>query len=161
MIKLKIANIIDINKMIEDIDENPSSKYSDLFPELKELSNSLVVLDDIENIPVKLLDSYMNRILNVLIQNGRNYKIQIVLILHHLNKGSVSTPLIKEADGIVIFPDSFDFNMLNTLINHYGFSKKKALALFQLHEKFVFIRNSNPMYLFGGSTLKKYPINKI
>jgi predicted ATP-dependent serine protease len=147
--------------MIEDIDENPSSKYSDLFPELKELSNSLVVLDDIENIPVKLLDSYMNRILNVLIQNGRNYKIQIVLILHHLNKGSVSTPLIKEADGIVIFPDSFDFNMLNTLINHYGFSKKKALALFQLHEKFVFIRNSNPMYLFGGSTLKKYPINKI
>lgn len=157
----KIAKIIDVNQMLEDIDEDKNLKYTELFPETSELSNSLVVLDDVENIPLKSLNSMMNRFINVLFQNGRNYNIQIILVLHHINKGTISTPMIKEADSIVLFPESFDYNMLNTLINHYGFSKKRALDLFNSKEKFILLRNTNPMYLFGGSTYKLYPIIKI
>jgi len=69
----------------------------------------------------------MTRFINLLFQNGRNYNIQIILILHHLNRGNTSTQMIKEADALVIFPDSFDYNTLNTLVHHYGFSRQKAI----------------------------------
>jgi AAA15 family ATPase/GTPase len=153
--------IIDINKMIEDFDQGESAKFTDLLPEISELQNSLVVLDDVESIPQKTLNSYMTRFINLLFQNGRNYNIQIILILHHLNRGNTSTQMIKEADALVIFPDSFDYNTLNTLVHHYGFSRQKAMELFNAKEKFLLLRNTNPMYLFGGSTLRTYPLDKI
>jgi ABC-type cobalamin/Fe3+-siderophores transport system ATPase subunit len=62
-------------------------------------------------VPVKNINQQMTKFINLCFQNGRNYGLTIVLVLHHLNTGRERTLLIKEADSIVMFPGSMDNNL--------------------------------------------------
>jgi len=150
--RVTIINVSDIVNESEDI----GKEY--IFPELSEIKDAMVVFDDIENIPVKNLNQQMTKFINLCFQNGRNYGLTIVLVLHHLNTGRERTLLIKEADSIVMFPGSMDNNLLKTLVNHYGFTKDRALDLFRMPEKFILLRNTEPSYIYGGSSNLIYPV---
>jgi predicted AAA+ superfamily ATPase len=120
--------------------------------------NSLVIFDDWENHPDPEIQTFLDRLVNLLAQNGRNYKISLVVILHHLNKGFKSTTLLREMDALILFPEKFDNNVFNTLINHFGLTRKMASSLFNLKSKFVLVRNSSPYYYFVSDEGKTFPL---
>jgi hypothetical protein len=123
-----------------------------IFPDLSEIADSLVVFDDTENIPIKEINQQVIKFINLCFQNGRNYGLTVLLVLHHLNTGKERSLLIKEADSIIMFPGNLDNNLLKTLINHYGFSRDAAIDLFRLPEKFILLRNTEPSYIFGSTS---------
>jgi hypothetical protein len=116
--------------------------------------NSLVIFDDWENHPEPELQAYLDRLVNVLAQNGRNYKISLVVILHHLNKGFKSMTVLREMDALVIFPEKFDNNVFNTRLNHFRLTRAMANKLFGTKSKFILIRNSNPFFYFVSDEQK-------
>jgi hypothetical protein len=95
----------------------------------------------------------LENLVNVMAQNGRNYKISLVVILHHLNKGFKSTTL-REMDALIMFPEKFDNNVFNTLLNHFGLTKHLARSLFNKKTRFILIRNSSPFYYFVSNERK-------
>jgi predicted AAA+ superfamily ATPase len=141
------VKMIDLNNLAPDEDIN-----------INMFKDSLVIFDDWENHPDPELQSFLNRLVNVMAQNGRNYHISMVIILHHLNKGFKSTTILREMDALVIFPEKFDYNVFNTLINHFGLSRSKANSMFNQKAKFVLIRNSSPYFYFASDEKKKQPL---
>jgi hypothetical protein len=141
------VKVINLNKVFpeEDID-------------ISLFKNSLVIFDDWENHPDPEVSRQLERLINLLAQNGRNYHISLLVILHHLNKGLKSSTLLREMDALIIFPEKFDNNIFNTLINHFGLTKNRALEIFNTKSKFVMIRNSSPFFYFVSDENKKYPI---
>jgi hypothetical protein len=93
---------------------------------------------------------------NVLAQNGRNFNVCLLVVLHQLNKGLQSSTLLREADGIVIFPKAFNVNTFNTMINHFGLDKLLAKNLFNhKDEHFIFIHVTMPQYIYFGTSMEK------
>jgi hypothetical protein len=143
-----IVGVVNLSEIIKDgVDRNTY-----IFPDLSEIADSLVVFDDTENIPIKEINQQVIKFINLCFQNGRNYGLTVLLVLHHLNTGKERSLLIKEADSIIMFPGNLDNNLLKTLINHYGFSRDAAIDLFRLPEKFILLRNTEPSYIFGSTS---------
>lgn len=138
---------IDLNKV--EIDE---------VPPIELFRDSLVIFNDWENHPDFEANHVLDKLVNILAQNGRNYRISLLIILHHLNKGLKSSTLLREMDALIIFPEKFDNNIFNTLINHFGMTRKMAQDMFRKKSKFVLIRKSSPFYYFVSSKKKKYAL---
>jgi hypothetical protein len=141
------VKVIDLNEL-DPFENTPV----DLF------KNSLVIFDDWENHPDPDISKYLERLVNVLAQNGRNYHISLIVIIHHLNKGLKSATLLREMDALVIFPEKFDYNIFNVLLNHFGLSREMARKIYNIKSKFILIRNSSPFYYFVSDDNKKYPL---
>jgi hypothetical protein len=96
------------------------------------------------------------QLVNVLAQNGSNFNVCLLFALHQLNKGLQSTTLLREADGIVIFPKVYNIKKYNTLVNHFEVDKVLVKNLFlQKDEQFILIHVTMPMYLYFGTTMEK------
>ncbi|MCS7318152.1 MAG: hypothetical protein NZZ41_07620 [Candidatus Dojkabacteria bacterium] len=116
----------------------------------------MVIFDDTERYPNPKVEKMLNILVNILAQNGRNFNISLIVILHHLNKGLASSTLLRECDSLIIFPMSYDRNTFNTLLNHFGIDKEFAINLYaNKKEKFILIRNSQPLYIFLGTSKEK------
>jgi hypothetical protein len=77
-------------------------------------------------------------------------------VLHQLNKGLQSSTLLRDADGIVIFPKANNINTYNALVNHFGMDKVLAKNLFShKDEQFILIHVTMPMYLYFGTLMEK------
>jgi len=144
-----------VSDYVKFIDIN---NISDESPPIELFKNSLVVFDDWENHPDPKIGRMLETLVNVIAQNGRNYKISMVVILHHLNKGFKSTTLLREMDALIMFPEKFDNNVFNTLMNHFGLTKNLAKSMFDKKSRFILIRNSNPFYYFVSSERKKFDL---
>jgi len=131
-------------------DEKSQNDWSGV-PNPANYKNSLVIFDDCENYPHPKMNKILDRFANVLAQNGRNYSITIIIIIHHLNKGMKSSTILRELDALIIFPEKFDVNVYNTLLVHFGMPKVILNKIYGKRDKFIYIRNSAPFYYFGSS----------
>jgi hypothetical protein len=96
------------------------------------------------------------QLVNVLAQNGRNFNVCILVVLHQLNKGLQSSTLLREADSVVIFPKAYNINTYNTLVNQFGMDKVLVKNLFShKDEHFILIHVTMPMYLYFGTSMEK------
>jgi energy-coupling factor transporter ATP-binding protein EcfA2 len=118
----------------EEEQEKSRAGYSGI-PDASEFRDSLVIFDDTEKMPNVKIEKMLYQLVNVLAQNGRNFGTNVICILHQVNKGLQSTTLLREADTFIIFPRSYDMNTFNTLINHLGFSKEDAQALYAFQDE--------------------------
>jgi thymidine kinase len=148
---LRFARKVNL-KEVEEESEKTKTDFSGL-PDASDFANSLVIFDDCENYPDQKVKRMLNQLVNVLAQNGRNFNISHIVIVHQLNKGFQSSTILRESDSLIIFPASYDRNTFNTLINHYGLDKDLVSKLYSNKgEKFIVIRNSLPLYMFLGTS---------
>jgi hypothetical protein len=124
-------------------------------PSVANFKNMFVLFDDTEKHENKDIEKMLWRLVNVLAQKGRNFRVTLLCILHQINKGVSSTTVLREMDAMIIFPKFFDLNTYNTLINHIGIPRNITDALYKLDERFILIRNSAPQYFFLGSSMIK------
>jgi predicted AAA+ superfamily ATPase len=152
---LPYAINVDLDEVAEEESEKFKSDFSGV-PDTSEFKNSLVIFDDTERHSNPKIERMLYQLSNVLAQNGRNFNVCLLVVLHQLNKGLQSSTLLREADGIVIFPKAFNFNTFNTMINHFGLDKLLAKNLFNhKDEHFLFIHVTIPQYIYFGTSMEK------
>jgi hypothetical protein len=128
-------------------------------PDVSEFKDSLVIFDDTERYPNPKVEKMLYQIANVIALNGRNFNINLICILHQLNKGLQSTTILRELDTFVIFPRSYDMNTFNTLVNHFGLHKELARTLYDHKDEwFILIHNTIPSFIYLGTSMEKIPL---
>jgi ABC-type oligopeptide transport system ATPase subunit len=150
-----------INVDLKELKEEENEKYKRDFsgiPNPSEFRKSLVVFDDCEKYPHPKVEQMLWQLMNVLVQNERNFNTCVVIILHQLNKGVSSSTMLRVMDSLVIFPHGYDQNTFNTLVNPLGLSKEMARKLYTLDERFILIHISVPSYVFLGSSMEVIPL---
>jgi len=100
---LPFAKIIDLKAVEEDEQTRHKSDFSGM-PDVSDFKNSLAIFDDTERYPNPKVEKILYQLCNVIAQNGRNYDVSMICILHQLNKGLQSSTILREADSIIIFP---------------------------------------------------------
>lgn len=133
-----------ISKKPLNKDVNPNSyKHIEVTKEfinkikIKDLKNSLLIFDDIENISnskedLKLVYNIINEMLNV----GRSYGISILVISHILCNYQATKNILNECTKVVIFPGAgCDGNYKNYMKRHLGFDKKQVDEILKLDPK--------------------------
>lgn len=114
---------------------------------LDELKNSLVIFDDVEYTPNKQISEELDRIRDMILQQGRSYHISFVYISHQLTNYKHSRIILNECHSCVLFPKLTTSYALKYLLDKYfGFTKNEILKLKTLNTRWVCI-NKVPPYV--------------
>jgi energy-coupling factor transporter ATP-binding protein EcfA2 len=93
---------VDLKEVEKEEQEKSRADYSRI-PDASEFRDSLVIFDDTEKMPNVKIEKMLYQLVNVLVQNGRNFGTNVICILHQVNKGLQSTTLLREADTFFDF----------------------------------------------------------
>ncbi len=110
---------------------------------LDELTHSLVIFDDVECNPDKKINEEMDRIRDLILQQGRSYKISFVYITHLANNYKQTRLILNECNSITIFPAMTTKYALKYLLEKYfGFTSKDIDKLITLPSRWVTIKKA-------------------
>ena len=116
---------------------------------LNELNQSLVIFDDVEYSTNKLIDSELNRIRDLILQQGRSYNISFIYISHQANNYKQTRTILNECHSITIFPQMCTRYGLKYLLDKYfGFNKNEINKICSLPSRWVTIYKSPPFILY-------------
>lgn len=117
--------------------------------ELGELKNSLVIFDDVEYTPNKYIGEELDRIRDLILQQGRSYKISFCYISHQLTNYKHSRVILNECHACVLFPKMTTTYALKYLLEKYfGFNKKDIGKLKLLPSRWVCIQKIPPAVIY-------------
>jgi hypothetical protein len=115
---------------------------------LDELSDSLVIFDDIEYTPNKQIGIELDRIRDLILQQGRSYKISFCYISHQLTNYKHSRVILNECHCCVLFPKLTTTYALKYLLEKYfGFNKNDIQKLKSLNSRWVCVNKVPPYVL--------------
>tara|TARA_Y100000310_G_scaffold342068_1_gene443597 strand:- start:4157 stop:5068 length:912 start_codon:yes stop_codon:yes gene_type:complete len=124
-------------KLDEDICADPF--------QLEDLKNSLVIYDDIEYIKEKCINDELDRLRDLILQQGRSYKISFCYISHLLNNYRQSRIILNECHSCILFPQMTTTYSLKYLLEKYfGFSKNDTMKLKTLPSRWVSVNKMPP-----------------
>jgi len=115
----------------------------------KDFKNTLVVFDDIENIPNKAIQKKVYALKDNLSQTGRVEGIYIILC-NHMGMNFKETRIdLGEADGVVVFQSTNPGQRDNLLIKYCGLSKDQVLEVGNLlkNSRWCFVKKTHPSYI--------------
>lgn len=127
--------------------------YDPSFADLteKDFENSIVVLDDIENLTNKAVSKAVLNLRNSLLEKGRHSNTDIISISHNALGGSLTRFVHSEATGFVVFPAFSQVHQLSTYLKKYaGLSKQAIEKIFNIGEtksRWLYVNNLAPMYV--------------
>lgn len=115
----------------------------------KELSNSLVIIDDCDTIRDVKIRKYIENMRDWLLEQGRHYKINLLITSHLLSNYSSTRRVLNEATSVVVFPKSGSgtYHIKNFLKSYCGFDKEQIEKFLNLNSRWVAIYRSYPQYV--------------
>ena len=120
------------------------SIYQDPFT-LEDLRDSLIIYDDIEYIKDKEINLELDRLRDLILQQGRSYHISYCYISHQLNNYRQSRIILNETHMCVLFPQMTTTYSLKYLLEKYfGFNKNDIAKLKTLPSRWVAINKMPP-----------------
>jgi hypothetical protein len=127
----------------EDLLEDPIT--------LNEMENSLIVFDDVEYSSNKEIDKELDRIRDLILQQGRSYHCSFVYITHQANNYKQTRTILNECNSITIFPSMTTRYSLNYLLSKYfGFDKNQINKICKLPSRWVTIYKSPPLITYSS-----------
>ena len=127
----------------EDLLEDPIT--------LNEMENSLIVFDDVEYSSNKEIDNELNRIRDLILQQGRSYHCSFVYITHQANNYKQTRTILNECNSITIFPSMTTRYSLNyLLVKYFGFDKNQITKICRLPSRWVTIYKSPPLITYSS-----------
>jgi hypothetical protein len=127
----------------EDLLEDPIT--------LNELEDCLVVFDDVEYNTVKEIDKELDRIRDLILQQGRSYRCSFVYISHQANNYKQTRTILNECNSVTIFPAMTTRYSLKYLLEKYfGFDKHQITKLIKLPSRWVTIYKAPPLVLYSS-----------
>lgn len=118
---------------------------------LEELSNKIIIFDDVENSSNKAWQKYVESLRNDIFENGRKYNIHTLSIIH-LYDGKFLKTLINESNNLVLMNQNMSYNNDRIITKYLGLSNKDNTRLKkQLSEcggcRYMYFNLSFPRYL--------------
>jgi hypothetical protein len=108
--------------------------------DLNDLRNKLIVFDDVEANKNKYIQEELDRLRDLILQQGRSYHISFIYISHLLNDGKKTRTIINESHKIVVFPKYTTFHSLSYCLERYlGFGKPEIKRLKELKSRYACI----------------------
>lgn len=108
--------------------------------DLEDLKNKLIVFDDVEANKTKGIQEELDRLRDMVLNQGRSYHISFIYISHLLNDGKKTRSIINESHKIVVFPRYTTFHSLAYCLERYlGFGKQDIKKLKELKSRFACI----------------------
>ena len=116
---------------------------------LNEMEDSLVLFDDVEYSSNKDIDKELDRIRDLILQQGRSYHVSFVYISHQANNYKQTRTILNECHSVTIFPAMTTRYSLKYLLEKYfGFDKAQINKLCKLPSRAVTIYKSPPLVLY-------------
>lgn len=118
---------------------------------LEELSNNLVVFDDVDTISKPFLLNYVRTLIDYLLEVGRHYNIRLIITSHLLSNYKHTRRVLNEATCVVIFPRAGNlYHIKQYLKNYAGFEQKNIVRILKLRSRWIAIyRNGfNPYVMY-------------
>lgn len=108
--------------------------------DLEVLRQSLVIYDDVEAVKDKNVNSELDRIRDLILQQGRSYNVDFVYISHLANDYKRTRTILNECNSITIFPRMCTpYSLKYLLTKYFGFNKADMNKLMQLPSRWVTI----------------------
>lgn len=118
---------------------------------LDELKNSLVIFDDVEYTPNKEIGVELDRIRDMILQQGRSYKVSFCYISHQLTNYKQSRVILNECHSCVLFPKMTTTHSLKYLLDKYfGFTTKDISKLKNLPSRWVCVNKIPPCVIHSN-----------
>ena len=117
---------------------------------LNELEDSLVIFDDVEYSTNKDIDKELDRIRDLILQQGRSYRCSFVYISHQANNYKQTRTILNECNSITVFPSMTTRYSLKYLLERYfGFDKQQISKICSLPSRWVTIYKTPPLVLYS------------
>lgn len=120
---------------------------------LDDLSNSLVIFDDVDQIHEKQARSNILNLINEILANGAHFNTGIIVTNHLLSDYRNTRTILNECSSITVFPQSGSAHHLDYLLKNYiGMTPDQIKNLKQLNSRWVTIFKNYPqtvLYLHG------------
>lgn len=117
--------------------------------DLEELRDSLVVYDDVEYVKDKGVSSELDRIRDLILQQGRSYHISFAYITHLLNNYKESRIILNECHCSVLFPRmTTTYSLKYLLEKYYGMKKEDIEKLKHLNSRWICVQKIPPCVIY-------------
>lgn len=117
--------------------------------DLREIKNTLVIYDDVEYVKNKDLKNELDRLRDMILQQGRSSHISFVYITHLLNDYKNTRIILNECDKSIIFPKYTSAYSLKYLLEkYYGLDKETIKKLRTLDSRWVCIQKIPPCIIY-------------
>jgi ABC-type glutathione transport system ATPase component len=121
---------------------------------LKDLNESLVIFDDIENFD-KETDKAIQNLVNMIASTGRHENVSMIYITHLLSDYKRTRLVLMEATQYVLYPLSTGSHAFNYMMKTYlGMDSKEANALRKTGSRWISIRKHFPQVLITEHSAK-------
>ena len=110
--------------------------------DLKDLSNSLVIMDDIDTIPNKKINNLIAKLRDDLLENARHHNIYICCVAHQILNYKSTRHLILESDMIIFFPRSGSYQIKRFLKEYMGLDKEKINMVMSIPSRWICLNKS-------------------
>jgi nicotinamide riboside kinase len=113
--------------------------------DIKEFADSVVLFDDIDVIPDKKIREAVYKIMNMGLEIGRHYKINMVITNHLPTNGRDTRRILNEASSFTYFPHSANAKIKYFLTEYVGVDKKMITYFKKQNTRAVTIFKNYPM----------------
>jgi hypothetical protein len=108
----------------------------------KELKNSLIVFDDIDQIGDKKIKACVQNLRRAALEIGRSAGIDVICTTHTLNNGTETRNLINEASDITIYPQKTAAHFMKYFLERYiGLNANQREMLYNLNSRWITLHN--------------------
>jgi len=105
--------------------KNYLQKLVDVEITLDELHNSLLIVDDCDNLQDKKLSTAIHKLLNDAVHNGRKRSIWVVYISHMIFNYAKTRDMLTASNKVFMFPGGVDDTQIEAYLQKFGGYKKK------------------------------------
>lgn len=114
---------------------------------LDELSNSLVVMDDMDNIPSKKLRTAAHLLMNDIMANGRKKNISIIYCSHLLLNYGQTRIALNEANKVFMYPGA-GLRQIESFLKVYASMKQRDIEkITKLDSRWIMLSMNTPRYI--------------
>lgn len=122
--------------------------------DLKQLTESLVIFDDIENFD-RETDKVIQNLVNMIASTGRHELVSMIYITHLLSDYKRTRLVLMEATQYVLYPLSTGSHAFNYMMKTYlGMDSKESNALRKTGSRWISIRKHFPQVLITEHSAK-------
>ena len=117
--------------------------------DLKELQDCLLIIDDVEGLPIQL-DKAVQNVLELVLTQGRHTNTSLLYSAHNLTSGAKTRTLLNEAHAYLVFPHATSMMQLKYLLERYaGLDRKEIAEIRRVPSRWVCITRRFPTAIFA------------
>jgi hypothetical protein len=121
---------------------------------LKELENTMVIMDDIESILDKDIKQSINNLKDAIYTQGRSTNISIIFICHKCTDNNNTKTALFESKYIVFGPKStLRYQIDNMLEKYVGLNRDQKKKIMNIPSRLILLSRNYPSYVLGDDCI--------